>query len=197
MQEFEITSRFRLWFIAFGEAWLSGLWKPREFAGDHWEFERATIEIELTGMQEFEITSRFRLWFIAFEEAWLIGIVKTLRVCRRPLGIWKSDYWNWTYVDARVWNHFPIPFVIYALRKLDLSDCENLESLPETIGNLKEQLLVLNLRGCKSLKSLPDSVCDLLHLEKLDLWRLWKPWEFAGDHWEFERATIGIELMGM
>ena len=122
-------------------------------------------------MHTFEITSWFRLWFICIWRSSTYRNVETWRGCQRPSGIWKINYWYWTYADARVWNHFPIPFVIYCIwRELDLSGCESLESLPETIGNLKLRLVELKLWGCKSLKSLPDSVCDLLHLEELDLW---------------------------
>ena len=55
-----------------------------------------------------------------------------------------------------------------SLTKLDLSACEGLSSLPDSIGQLTA-LKRFDLRGCKGLCSLPDSIGQLTALKMLNL----------------------------
>ncbi|KAI5079362.1 hypothetical protein GOP47_0004841 [Adiantum capillus-veneris] len=54
------------------------------------------------------------------------------------------------------------------LEKLDLSNCEHLESVPESIGSLAS-LASLDLGGCRGLTALPESIGSLASLARLDL----------------------------
>ncbi|XP_050237160.1 disease resistance protein RPV1-like isoform X2 [Mercurialis annua] len=55
-----------------------------------------------------------------------------------------------------------------SLERLKLKNCINLVELDESIGYLK-QLIVLDLRGCKNLKRLPREIGLLVSLEKVNL----------------------------
>lgn len=50
---------------------------------------------------------------------------------------------------------------------LDLSDCSNIETLPNSICRLNN-LKFLYLNRCTKLKNLPEDICDLVNLEGLD-----------------------------
>ncbi|KAG0563835.1 hypothetical protein KC19_8G062900 [Ceratodon purpureus] len=56
-----------------------------------------------------------------------------------------------------------------SLKELDLYGCENLRSLPETIGLKLGNLQVLILTRCKSLMKLPESLANLVQLLELHL----------------------------
>ena len=55
------------------------------------------------------------------------------------------------------------------LRRLDLSWCRDLASLPDTMGRLSA-LKEIDLRGCGGLSSLPDTIGQLSALQKLNLY---------------------------
>ncbi|XP_056172795.1 disease resistance protein RPV1-like isoform X2 [Syzygium oleosum] len=61
---------------------------------------------------------------------------------------------------------------IYRLKCLvsfDVSNCENLQRLPEEMGGDLASLKYLSLSGCKSLKRLPDTIGNLESLVELDI----------------------------
>ncbi|XP_057868797.1 disease resistance protein RUN1 [Cryptomeria japonica] len=85
---------------------------------------------------------------------------------------------------------FSLPII--KLQHLELRGCRNINSLPDTVGNLSQlqhwdlegcvkledlpnnigklsQLKHLNLRGCRNLNNLPDTVGNLSQLQHLDL----------------------------
>lgn len=55
-----------------------------------------------------------------------------------------------------------------SLRRLDIRWCSRLKSIPESVGNLKN-LVELNISGCYDLESLPKGLGGLESLERLEL----------------------------
>jgi Leucine Rich Repeat len=53
------------------------------------------------------------------------------------------------------------------LKFLDLSDCENLKELPNSVSNLTK-LEILNIQNCISLSCLPSGVCKMTNLKQIN-----------------------------
>lgn len=65
-------------------------------------------------------------------------------------------------------TRFPKSTGCFSQMKLDLSGCQSLMALPNSIGNLS-QLSDLTLAGCSSLGALTAGISELLLLQRLDL----------------------------
>ncbi|KAI5319388.1 hypothetical protein L3X38_039096 [Prunus dulcis] len=79
------------------------------------------------------------------------------------------------------------------LKKLSITNCHKLSSLPEEIGKL-EGLEVLRLRSCTDLVKLPGSIKDLTKLHLLDIYKCFSIKELPEDIGEMsglEKINIG------